>query len=109
MIHIEVYACEVGGVMPHTLKILYAVVASHIPTDMVSMANHYFGYCGSPTTVAYYCYFSAGKHYLFASSMNFWKSSTVGFVYPSLYFLFSPHTSICNFCAFTFWMSVIRL
>ena len=41
-------------------------------------------------------------------SMYLWNSSTFGFSSPSLNFLFTPHTSICSFCALTFLMSCTR-
>ena len=74
------------------------------------------GYVPSSPTAASPCHSAMLSMYPAAAllchsamlSMYLWNSSTFGFSSPSLNFLFTPHTSICSFCALTFLMSCTR-
>ena len=48
LVGIESYALQVGGVVAQALEVLNAVVATHIPPDVVSLAHHYLGYGRCP-------------------------------------------------------------
>ena len=50
-------ACEVIGVMADALEFLYAVVAPHIPPDVMGVPYHDLGYRSRPTATANYGYF----------------------------------------------------
>jgi len=52
LVNVETYAHKVGGVVAQTTEIVDAVVASHIPSNVVSLSHHDLGYrcCPRPAT-----------------------------------------------------------
>ena len=58
-------ACEVIGVMADAFEFLYAVVASHIPPDVMGVSYHYLGYRSRPTATANYGYFTTIKQFAY--------------------------------------------
>ena len=104
-VHIEVHTCEIGGVVTQSSEVFDAVVAAHVPPQVVGVVYHYLGDSRSPRTSTDDGCFSYAKHkscfgvilccfQACALSIHCWMTSTPGFSNSSLYFLcISP-----NFC-----------
>ena len=64
LVNVKAHAHEIGRVVAQTAEIVDAVVAPHIPADVMSVPHHYLGDGRSPTAATDDCYFSAVKHFL---------------------------------------------
>ena len=62
LIDIEAHARQVGWVVAEPLEVFDAVVAAHIPTDVMRVLHHDFGNGRCPRTAADNRYFSAIIH-----------------------------------------------
>ena len=65
-IHIEMNAHQISRIMSQATEIVYTIVTTHIPPDMMSVAHQDFGYSSRPTATADNCYFTATKQFLYS-------------------------------------------
>ena len=50
LVDVEAHTLQISGVVTQATEIIDAVVAAHIPSDMMGLSHHYLGYGRGPRT-----------------------------------------------------------